>query len=106
MSLINVNELPSFINTRGIETRKVLQRPEISMINLELKPGEKIESHKVDVHVTFVVLRGSGRIKIGEQVFEVVPHYVVLCDPGMPMELIGGEEGMSFLNIKTPNPAA
>ncbi len=105
MSLISLSELSSFINTRGIEAKKVVQRPEISMINLELKPGEKIEAHMVDVHVTFVILRGSGKIQIGEQVYEVTPHHVVLCEPGVPMELIGGEEGMSFLNLKTPNPA-
>ena len=106
MSLVELNKLPSFINKRGIETKRVVQRPEISVLNLELKPEENIEKHIVDVHVTFVVLRGSGKIMIGEQVYDVVPNNVVLCEPGVPMELFGGQEGMSFLNIKTPSPAS
>ncbi|GEM_PF-1525055 len=106
MSLVNLSQLSSFINKRGIETKKVVQRPEVSVMNLELKPEENIEEHVVDVHVTFVVLKGSGKIKIGEQVFDVVSNNVVLCEPGVPMEIFGGKEGMSFLNIKTPSPAS
>lgn len=106
MSLLDLDQLSFFINKRGIETKKVVQRPEVSVMNLELKPGESIERHVVDVHVTFVVLKGSGKIIIGEQEYDVVPTNVVLCEPGVPMELAGGREGMSFLNIKTPNPAS
>ncbi|UMZ72763.1 cupin domain-containing protein [Natranaerofaba carboxydovora] len=104
MSLVELSKLESFINKRGIETKKVVQRDEVSVLNLEIKPKENIERHSVDVHVTFVVLRGSGKIIIGEEEHEVEPHNIVLCEPDVPMELFGGEEGLSVLNIKTPNP--
>lgn len=102
---IDLSRLSSFINKRGVEAKKVVQRPEISMMNLELKPEQRIEKHEADVHVTFVVLKGSGKIVIGDKEYEVEPSNVVLCEPQVPMELRGGKEGMSFLNIKTPNPA-
>jgi len=73
-------------------------------MNLEVKPEEKIERHAVDVHVTFVILKGSGTITIGEEDYSVVPNNIVLCEPNVPMEIVGGKEGLSMLNIKTPNP--
>ena len=104
MSFIELNQLSSFINKRGIETKKVIQKPEISVMNLELKPEEEIEKHEVDVQVVFVVLYGTGKIFIGEEGYKVAPTNVVLCEPNTPMALKAGKEGMSFLNIKAPNP--
>lgn len=104
MSKIDLSTLSNFINKRGIETKKVLQRDEVSVMNLLVKPKEWIERHSVDVHVTFIVLEGHGKIIIGEEEYDVEPHDIVLCEPQVPMEIYGGEEGMSFLNIKTPNP--
>jgi len=51
-----------------------------------------------------VVLKGSGKIIIGGKEYQVTATNVVLCEPNTSMELEGVEEGMSFLNIKTPNP--
>lgn len=104
MSLVDLSELSTFINKRGIETKKVIQRDEVSVMNLLVKPNEKIERHSVDVHVTFVVLEGSGKIIIGNEEYEVEPKNIVLCEPQVPMEIHGGKQGLSMLNIKTPNP--
>lgn len=102
MTSIKLQEIESVTNIRGIEAKTIVHHDHITMKNLILKPLEAIPSHQVPVDVTFFFLKGQGTITIGDETVSVGPEDIVLCPPNTPMSLTASDQGLSFLNIKTP----
>ena len=90
------------LNIRGISSKVIHDTTTITMKNLILGSNEAIPDHQVPVDVTFYVLDGAGEIKISEHVYTVQKDDIVICPPNTVMSVTAYQEGLSFLNIKTP----
>jgi quercetin dioxygenase-like cupin family protein len=102
MRHFNALELETEINIRGIKTKKIVHHNNATIKIIMLDPNQAIPDHQVPVDVTFYVLSGSGTIKIEDEMYNVKENDVVLCPPNTVMSVSGNEDGMSFLNMKTP----
>ncbi|MEC9485298.1 MAG: cupin domain-containing protein [Candidatus Izemoplasma sp.] len=98
----NLSDLETFINKRGISTKTVVSHKTATIKNLIMKPNETIPPHQVPVDVTFFILSGSGTITIGKSDQTIVKNDIILCPPNTPMSLKADDDGLTFLNIKTP----
>ncbi len=102
MTHTNLKDLETYINKRGIETKSVVSHKTTTIKNLIMKPNETIPPHQVPVDVTFFILSGSGTITIGNSSQKIVKDDIILCPPNTPMSLEANDDGLTFLNIKTP----
>ncbi|MBI9010534.1 MAG: cupin domain-containing protein [Tenericutes bacterium] len=102
MNFISLQDIPTEINIRGIQSKIIVHHKNATIKNLILKANESIPTHQVPVDVTFFVLEGTGTITIDKDTFSVKKDDTVLCPPNTPMAVVAEELGLSFLNIKTP----
>lgn len=102
MKHMNLENIPTEINIRGIQAKKIVHHKNTTIKNLILEVNESIPVHQVPVDVTFFILEGTGTIKIGNDSFLVKKDDIVLCPPNTPMSVSADNTGLSFLNIKTP----
>lgn len=105
MEVIHMDDVEVIINQRGIEAKKLVNRETVSVMNLNLRPGQKIGSHSMPVDVLFYVVEGRGEIEIGGIKSEVSARDIVICPAKTTMALHAAvDERFSLLNIKTPHP--
>ncbi|MGE4320982.1 MAG: cupin domain-containing protein [Acholeplasmataceae bacterium] len=97
-----LNDIPTVLNIRGIQSKTIIDITSITMKNLILGSEESIPPHEVPVDVTFYILDGSGRITISDNIYDVQKDDIIICPPNTTMSIIANQEGLSFLNIKTP----
>ena len=100
--MIHLHNVKKETNIRGITAQTLVDVKPTIIKALTLKAHQAIPPHKVPVFVTFYVLEGAGTIQIGEQSFAVTPHTVVTCPEHTVMAVQASDEGLLFLNIKTP----
>jgi mannose-6-phosphate isomerase-like protein (cupin superfamily) len=64
-----------------------------------IKPGKRQAfGHKHDeAEEVYVVLNGSGRIKLGDEVHDLQPLDAVRIAPSVPRSLEGGPEGLELI---------
>lgn len=55
----------------AVLAQRMFSNSRIDVIQLTLKPGEKLETHKNDVDVWFLILNGTGRLIIEKQELKV-----------------------------------
>ena len=97
-----LNDIPTVLNIRGVQSKTIIDIESMTMKNLILGTNESIPTHEVPVDVTFYILDGSGKITISDNVYEVQKDDIIICPPNTTMSIIANQEGLSFLNIKTP----
>jgi len=71
----------------------------IGLARYRLRPGKRLgfgHSHGESEEV-YVVLAGSGRFRVGDDVFAVGPDDVVYCPPEAMREWEAGDDGMEML---------
>ena len=79
--------------------RKDLGADGIGLANYRMNPGQRIafgHSHG-EAEEIYVVLAGSGRFKIEDEIVEVVPKDVVYCGPGTMRAWESGPDGLELL---------
>ena len=64
-----------------------------------LKPGKRQGfAHKHDeAEEVYVVLRGSGRVKLDDEIVELEPLHAIRVAPGVVRQFEGGSDGMEML---------
>lgn len=102
MRHMHLKDIPTEINIRGIQAKTLVHHDHATIKNLILNKNESIPVHQVPVDVTFFVLSGAGTITIDDTQYPVQKDDIVLCPPDTPMMVSADDEGLSFLNIKTP----
>jgi quercetin dioxygenase-like cupin family protein len=103
MQHINLDELKTKINIRGIKTKTMVDHKNATIKALFLDKGESIPNHQVPVDVTFFILEGKGELTIGESIYKVRPNDTVTCPPNTVMSVkANADSPLSFINIKTP----
>jgi quercetin dioxygenase-like cupin family protein len=80
--------------------------PSFYMRMFEVEAGGHIKAHFHPWEHEIFVLRGSGRIRIGESIYKVGEGYVVYIPPNVEHEYWAGEEGLVFLCMIPRNPTA
>jgi quercetin dioxygenase-like cupin family protein len=98
MAVKKIMDIPSENVYGGIKTsRKVLigsdEAPNFAMRKFKIEPGGKIPKHKNSVEHEQYVLRGTARIGIGDQIYEVSKDDVIFIPAGVPhwYEVIGNK---------------
>jgi quercetin dioxygenase-like cupin family protein len=103
MSHINLKDIQTEINIRGIKAKTLVDHNNATIKNLILDKGDKIPNHQVPVDVTFFVLQGKGTITIDGVDYHVKPMDTITCPPNTIMSVQADtNQDLSFLNIKTP----
>lgn len=82
-----MSEVQTFTTTMGFTARKLLDQPSFLIMNLLLKPGEKVEKHSMPDDAIFYVVKGSGKIAIGEEERNAGETDIVFSPKNMPRGL-------------------
>jgi quercetin dioxygenase-like cupin family protein len=79
-------------------------RPELSLIEFEVKPGARVQPHFHKEHSdSFFVLEGELEIHVGDEVVSAVPGMYVLAPPGVVHFFRNvSDEPARALNLHTP----
>ena len=108
VSVKHLQEIEALVVKNGIGvTKKVLisleEAPNFAMRCFSFQPGGKMPSHTNRVEHEQFVLRGRGKIGIGDEVFEVQKGDVVFIPAEVPHWYVNiGEEPFEFLCV-VPN---
>jgi mannose-6-phosphate isomerase-like protein (cupin superfamily) len=79
--------------------RQQLGADKIGLTYYKINSGKRLgfgHTHS-EVEETYVVLTGSGRFKVQDDIFDVGPHDVVYVGPNAVREWEAGESGMEML---------
>lgn len=76
----------------------------VSIALARVTPGVITELHRLrDTDESYLVLRGRGRMTVGDRVFEIAPGDVVLIPAGVPQKVEGlGPADLEFYCVCTP----
>ena len=107
MSVRHADALPAEEVKAGTATkRQVLIGPEegpnFAMRRFIVEPGGGMPLHTNRVEHEQYVLRGSARVRIGDQMHEVASGDVVFIPGGVPHDYEAGPDGFEFLCV-VPN---
>lgn len=102
----SLQEIPSYISHRGIETREVVNEESVLVLNILMKGDDEITLHATPVDIVFKVLKGEGLIQIGDNMYPVSPGDVLFCPKFVPHGVYTTGDELELLIIKTPNPIA
>jgi len=103
MEIIRMSEVETFTTPRGVQGRKLLDKDGLTVMNLLLKPGEKVPSHKTPVNVLFHVVKGEGSIEVGDEKGWVKENDMVYSPKNIPHALNADKDNeFQVLVIKLP----
>ena len=106
MEIIRMGEVAPVITSRGARARRLIDKPDVQVVNLSLEPGQVVEKHLTPVDVFFYVVEGTGSIEIGDETGEVRAGDIVLSPAKIPHGLRAAKDSaFSVLVVKTPNPS-
>jgi quercetin dioxygenase-like cupin family protein len=104
MKIVKVDTLPFLQTAWGIQGKMVIDLPDIGIINLVLKPGEIVPSHKTPVDVLFQIVEGGGTVTVGEEKAVVTAGDIVVSPAHIPHALEASEgTEFSVYVMKVPN---
>ena len=104
MEIIRLSEVEFEKNEKNIIFKIIHKNENVTITNIKLNPGEKVSPHKVPVDVFFYIVKGSGKITIGEETENVKANEIVVCPPNTVMSLWADkQEEFVFINVKTPS---
>lgn len=104
MEIIKLENLLKNVNARGVTVRKVFESEAVNIMNILLNPGEKLDTHVTPVDVFFYVLKGKGKIEVGEEYGIVTETDIIISPKNIPHAVYASEgEAFEVLVVKTPN---
>ncbi|MFZ0044132.1 MAG: cupin domain-containing protein [Solirubrobacteraceae bacterium] len=79
--------------------REALGAEGIGLACYRMNPGRRIEfgHHHSEAEETYLVLSGSGRFKVGDEVFDVGPRDVVYVAPAEMRAWEAGDDGLEMI---------
>jgi len=105
MQVIKLNQLEAFVSPHGIHARKVYNSLDVNVMNLMLQPGEVNPPHASDIDMLFYVIKGKGKISVGDEEAVVTAGEIVINPKGLAHGLYASEgENFEVLVVKTPSP--
>lgn len=103
MEISHINEIPLKATPLGGRARQLVATPDLRLVNLLLRAGEKVDRHKAPVEVVFLVMSGEGRIYVDDRIIELQEGQILRCPAGAGRSLKAGEKGLSLLVVRAPN---
>lgn len=81
--------------------QKALDAERTGVSHLKLKPGKRMPfGHKHDeAEEVYVIIAGSGRIKLDDEIIEVVEFDAIRIAPEVGRQVEGGPEGIEVLMV-------
>ena len=81
--------------------RQALEAERTGVSLFRIKPGQRQTiGHKHDVaEEVYVVLSGSGRVKLGDEIVDLEPLDAIRVAPGVVRAFEAGAEGMKYLAV-------
>ena len=105
MIILHIDNAEVVKNPHGVKAQKLYTSEYASIMQITLKPGEKLRKHIPPVDVIFYVLEGKGIVEIGDEKKEVVKDTRIHNPKGILMCWYNeSDELLRFLVIKTPFP--
>jgi quercetin dioxygenase-like cupin family protein len=94
MEVVRISEIQTFTTPMGFTARKLLDQPSFLIMNLLLKPGDTVEKHVMPDDAFFYVLKGGGKIMIGEEETSVGETDIVFSPKNTPrgLQALPGKE--------------
>ena len=106
MQVIKLEDLTKVKTPRGVTGKKVYDAEPVNIMNLMLRSGEVVDTHVTPVDVFFYVVRGKGKIVVGEESGVVEATDIVISPKDIPHSVHASEgEDFDILVVKTPSPA-
>ena len=109
-TVVNLKEVEdSFADNPALDAhfgRKSLNSEHLGVSHFRTGPGfrsEKGHTHREQEEV-YIVIAGSGRIKLGHEIVELRPWDAVRVAPATVRSLEAGPDGMEFLAIGSDRP--
>jgi mannose-6-phosphate isomerase-like protein (cupin superfamily) len=108
-SIVNLLELEDVVTSvDGIEgrfARQQLESRDLGVSHFRYGPGVQGKGHvHREQEEAYVVVRGSGRILLGDEVRELREWDVVRVAPAVVRAFEGGPDGLDFIAIGGPKP--
>jgi len=86
-----------------LASRATLGSGALQVERVTLEPGARASAAGTPAGENFVyVIRGSGRARVGRQVFELQPESVLWLEPGDSCSLGAGAEALEVLLCRAP----
>ena len=107
-NICRVDESKEYFFKEGcfiLELSNKADDPGLSIVRARVEPGVRTRLHRLDgVAERYVILKGKGRVEIGDRPLEEVAHGdVVIIPPECPQRIANiGKEDLVFLAICTP----
>lgn len=75
------------------------KRPAIGLTSYTVKPGRRVGfAHSHDaVEEVYLVVSGTGRFKLDDEIVEVKPSDVIFCQPQVVREWEAGDDGLKVI---------
>ena len=108
-SIVNLLELENVVTgVAGIEgrfARKQIESRDLGVSHFRYAPGVRGKGHAHrEQEEAYVVVAGSGRMLLGEEVRDLRQWDVVRVAPAVVRAFEGGPEGLDFIAIGGPKP--
>ena len=105
MKIIQPDQGSVVYEKNAVTGKKLLTKPEVEAVRIELAPGSSLPVHKTPVEVFFFVIEGRGEIEIGEEREPVSAG----CLVESPKNILHGlhntsDSELKILVVKTPKP--
>ncbi len=90
----------------GMGSRKVVDEKHVLMMQVALKPGQKVPEHKANANVHILVLQGAVVFTLAGVDVPAAQGDLMPIAFGTVMQIRNdGQENATFLIVKTPNPS-
>jgi quercetin dioxygenase-like cupin family protein len=90
----------------GMGSRKVVDEKHVLMMQVALKPGQKVPEHKANSNVHILVLKGAVIANLAGTDVAVKEGDLLPIAFGTVMQIRNdGQNNATFLIVKTPNPS-
>ena len=105
MNIIQPGQGTKAYEKDSVTAKKLLSKPEVEAVRVELGPGGSLPAHTTPVDVFFFIIRGTGEVEIGTERETVSAGSLIES----PKDIIHGlhntsEEVFEVLVVKTPKP--
>ena len=95
-----------FGGVRAVFSRKDLDSPELGVSRFTYGPGERFpfaHRHR-EQQESYVVVAGSGRMKLDDDIIELAPWDVLRVDPTVARQIEAGPDGLDIICIGGSRP--
>lgn len=102
LKISDVEDLAPSFGIESLETRPMRKQfgaEGIGLTHYRVKPGHRVgfgHSHD-DVEEVYLVLSGSGRFKLDDEIVDVAPREVIYCPPAVVREWEAGDDGLEIV---------